>query len=92
MTRGGIFDLERQFAFYGAYHNNKINILIHLVFVWPILFTALLLLAYSKPLAPQLPLMAARPTTSTWCSTTASSSPPSTPCSTAPVVQHVGEA
>jgi uncharacterized membrane protein YGL010W len=52
MTRGGIFDLERQFAFYGAYHSNKINILIHLVFVWPILFTALLLLAYSKPLAP----------------------------------------
>ena len=61
MAGAGIFDLEKQFAFYGAYHSNRINILIHLVFVWPILFTALLLLAYSKPLAPQLPVMAALP-------------------------------
>lgn len=61
MAKSGIFDLEKQFAQYGAYHSNKINILIHCVFVWPILFSALTLLAYTKPLAPQLPVMAALP-------------------------------
>jgi uncharacterized membrane protein YGL010W len=61
MAGSGIFDLEKQFAFYGAYHSNKYNILIHLMFVWPILFTALILLAYTPPLAPQLPAMAALP-------------------------------
>lgn len=39
----GVIDLEKQFAFYGAYHSNKTNILIHTVFVWPIFFTALVL-------------------------------------------------
>ena len=57
----GLFDLETQFAFYGAYHSNKYNILIHLIFVWPILFSALTLLAYTPPLASQLPVMAALP-------------------------------
>lgn len=61
MGNGGIFDLEKQFAQYGAYHSNKINILIHVIFVWPILFTAFTLLAYTQPLAPQTPFMAALP-------------------------------
>ncbi|XP_074316955.1 2-hydroxy-palmitic acid dioxygenase MPO1-like [Silene latifolia] len=38
-----IFNLEKHFAFYGAYHSNPINILIHMVFVWPILFSGLML-------------------------------------------------
>ncbi|GAB2223887.1 hypothetical protein Droror1_Dr00004631 [Drosera rotundifolia] len=38
----GLFDLEKHYAFYGAYHANPVNILIHMVFVWPILFTALM--------------------------------------------------
>ncbi|EPS67692.1 hypothetical protein M569_07082 [Genlisea aurea] len=46
----GLFDLEKQFAFYGAYHNNPVNILIHIFFVWPIFFTALLLLYFTPPL------------------------------------------
>ncbi|KAL8104666.1 hypothetical protein AgCh_028760 [Apium graveolens] len=29
MGAHGVFDLEKHFAFYGAYHSNKVNILIH---------------------------------------------------------------
>ena len=47
MGRSGLFDLERHFAFYGAYHSNPINILIHTLFVWPIFFTALVLLYFT---------------------------------------------
>ncbi|WCJ35920.1 hypothetical protein M5689_017146 [Euphorbia peplus] len=43
----GLFDLETQFAFYGAYHSNPINVLIHLIFVWPIFFTALMLFYFT---------------------------------------------
>lgn len=57
----GLLDLEKHFSFYGAYHSNKVNIWIHVVFVWPIVFTAVMLLAYTKPLAPQLPVMASLP-------------------------------
>ncbi|CAN8292556.1 unnamed protein product [Cochlearia groenlandica] len=46
----GLLDLEKHFAFYGAYHSNPINILIHIVFVWPIVFTALLLLHSATPI------------------------------------------
>ncbi|OMO93240.1 hypothetical protein CCACVL1_06566 [Corchorus capsularis] len=45
-----IFDLEKNFAFYGAYHSNPINIAIHMLFVWPIFFTAILLLDYTPSL------------------------------------------
>ncbi|OIT25353.1 PREDICTED: uncharacterized endoplasmic reticulum membrane protein C16E8.02-like [Nicotiana attenuata] len=45
-----IFDLEKQFAFYGAYHSNPVNILIHMVFVWPIFFTGLILFDFTPPL------------------------------------------
>lgn len=47
MGRSGLFDLERHFAFYGAYHSNPINILIHTLFVWPIFFTTLVLLYFT---------------------------------------------
>ncbi|KAI3429172.1 uncharacterized protein J3R85_008594 [Psidium guajava] len=50
MAKTGLFDLERHFAFYGAYHSNPVNVAIHSVFVWPILFTALLLLCFMPPL------------------------------------------
>ncbi|KAI3744486.1 hypothetical protein L1987_57568 [Smallanthus sonchifolius] len=39
----GFLDLEKNFAFYAAYHSNPINIAIHMLFVWPIFFTSLLL-------------------------------------------------
>lgn len=50
MKRIGFFDLENHFAFYGAYHSNRINIAIHMMCVWPILFTALLLLYFTPSL------------------------------------------
>ncbi|KAI4992982.1 hypothetical protein ZWY2020_007295 [Hordeum vulgare] len=40
----GFLNLELHVAFYGAYHNNPINVFIHALFVWPIFLTALLLL------------------------------------------------
>ncbi|KAL3640562.1 hypothetical protein CASFOL_015530 [Castilleja foliolosa] len=46
----GLFNLEEQFAFYGSYHSNPINIIIHMIFVWPIVFTFLILLYFTPPL------------------------------------------
>ena len=50
MGRTGLFDLERHFAFYGAYHSNPINIVIHMIFVWPIFFTSLVFLYFTPAL------------------------------------------
>ncbi|KAI3504668.1 hypothetical protein L2E82_46603 [Cichorium intybus] len=50
MAKIGLFDLEKHFAFYGAYHSNPVNIFIHMLFVWPILFTALVILYFTPPL------------------------------------------
>nr|AFK33784.1 unknown [Lotus japonicus] len=51
-----LLDLEKHFAFYGAYHSNPINIAIHILFVWPILFTALVILYFTPPLfSPLIP-------------------------------------
>ncbi|XP_077224756.1 2-hydroxy-palmitic acid dioxygenase mpo1-like [Tasmannia lanceolata] len=44
------FDLEKHFAFHGAYHSNPINILMHVLFVWPIFYTSLVLLYFTPPL------------------------------------------
>nr|AFK45082.1 unknown [Medicago truncatula] len=46
----GLLDLEKHFAFYGAYHSNPINVAIHILFVWPLLFTALILLYFTPPI------------------------------------------
>lgn len=46
----GLFDLEKHFAFYGAYHRNPTNVLIHMIFVWPIFFTAVLILYFTPSL------------------------------------------
>ncbi|XP_020533650.1 2-hydroxy-palmitic acid dioxygenase mpo1 isoform X2 [Jatropha curcas] len=50
MGNCGLFDLEKHFAFYGAYHSNSINIAIHMIFVWPIFFTTLLILYFTPSL------------------------------------------
>ncbi|KAK2996289.1 hypothetical protein RJ639_026582 [Escallonia herrerae] len=50
MGKIGLFDVEKHFAFYGAYHSNPVNIFIHMLFVWPILFTFLMLLHFTPPL------------------------------------------
>ncbi|GMJ04946.1 hypothetical protein like AT1G18720 [Hibiscus trionum] len=50
MGKPGLLDLENHFAFYGAYHSNPINILIHTLFVWPIFFTSLILFYFTPAL------------------------------------------
>ncbi|KAK9119198.1 hypothetical protein Scep_017291 [Stephania cephalantha] len=60
MGMSGLFDLERHFAFYGAYHSNPVNIFIHMLFVWPILFTFLVLLHFTPTLF-NLPLIQVSP-------------------------------
>ncbi|KAK6117941.1 hypothetical protein DH2020_048304 [Rehmannia glutinosa] len=52
----GLFDLEKQFAFYGAYHSNPVNILVHMIFVWPIAFTFLVLLYFTPPIFNHTPI------------------------------------
>ncbi|EGG04895.1 uncharacterized protein MELLADRAFT_116962 [Melampsora larici-populina 98AG31] len=41
-----LFDLEHQFAFYGQYHVNQVNVAIHIICVPIIFFTALILVHY----------------------------------------------
>lgn len=41
---GGLLDIEKQFTFYAAYHDNALNKWIHIFCIWPLLFTALILL------------------------------------------------
>lgn len=50
MAKIDLFDLEKNFAFYGAYHSNPVNIFIHMLFVWPILFTTLVILYFTPAL------------------------------------------
>lgn len=53
----GFTDLEEQFSFYAAYHSNGMNKLIHILCVWPILFTGIVFLEYVPEFtgfAPQL--------------------------------------
>ena len=38
--------LEENFVFYGSYHNDAVNQMIHICFVWPILISALVLISY----------------------------------------------
>jgi len=40
-------DLRKQFTFYASYHNQSVNVAIHLLCIWPILATAVLLLQYT---------------------------------------------
>jgi len=45
-----VFNLKDQMAFYGAYHNNFLNQLVHVVFVPLLMWSALVWAAYSGPL------------------------------------------
>ena len=42
------FNLEKQFTFYASYHNNPANVFIHILCIWPILATGLVMLQVSK--------------------------------------------
>uniref|UniRef100_A0A0D3D0N0 DUF962 domain-containing protein n=1 Tax=Brassica oleracea var. oleracea TaxID=109376 RepID=A0A0D3D0N0_BRAOL len=48
-NRVGLLDLEKHFAFYGAHHSNRVNIIIHTLFVWPNAFATLLFLYSTLP-------------------------------------------
>lgn len=41
--------LEKSFAFYASYHNNPVNQLIHVICIWPIFWTAVLMVNYCSP-------------------------------------------
>jgi len=43
----GFFDLKKQFTFYGSYHNHPVNVAIHLVCIWQILWSFIALLQYT---------------------------------------------
>merc|ERR1712141_651797 len=47
------FNLEKQFTFYASYHNNPANVFIHILCIWPILATALVMLQYTPELLTQ---------------------------------------
>ncbi|CAG7720251.1 unnamed protein product [Allacma fusca] len=47
-----IVDLDKQFVFYASYHHDKINKLIHIVCVWPILWSAMVFCQYAPIVAP----------------------------------------
>lgn len=49
----GIINLDEQFTFYASYHHDKINQLIHIVCVWPILWSALVFAEYAPIQAPE---------------------------------------
>ncbi len=48
----GITDLEEQFTFYASYHHNGWNKVVHIVCVWPILWSAFVLAQYIPFEAP----------------------------------------
>jgi len=48
----GVLNLETHYSFYTAYHRHPTNVFIHMIFVWPILFSAFILLNYLPPLSP----------------------------------------
>lgn len=43
---GGVFDIYKQFTFYGAYHNHPVNVLVHITFVPLILCTFQVMASY----------------------------------------------
>jgi len=45
------FNLKKQFVFYASYHNDPINIIIHLMCIWPIFATAVVFLQYTPAFA-----------------------------------------
>ncbi|OQR81081.1 hypothetical protein ACHHYP_16780 [Achlya hypogyna] len=45
------FDLEKQVTFYLSYHSNSVNVLIHLICIWPLLITGLALGSCAAPMA-----------------------------------------
>ena len=51
-AKHSMFDLEKQYIFYASYHNNPINVLIHLICIWNIAASGLVFFQYTPSLAP----------------------------------------
>ena len=51
-AKHSMFDLEKQYIFYASYHNNPVNVLIHLVCIWNIAASGLVFFQYTPSLAP----------------------------------------
>nr|ACO14818.1 endoplasmic reticulum membrane protein YGL010W [Caligus clemensi] len=49
------FNLEKNLVFYGSYHSNPVNIGIHLLCIWNILWSFMYLLQFTGPISNLLP-------------------------------------
>ena len=54
-------NLEKQFVFYASYHNHWVNVAIHLLCIWPILATLVLMLQYTPVVGPTPEAIASLP-------------------------------
>lgn len=45
------FNLEKQMTFYLSYHDNKVNQAIHLLCIWPIFVSGIMILAHTEAFA-----------------------------------------
>ena len=44
----GFFDLKSQFIFYASYHNQPVNVIIHLFCIWQLVLSAIALMQVRK--------------------------------------------
>eukprot|EP00466_Bigelowiella_natans_P011964 jgi/Bigna1/90796/estExt_fgenesh1_pg.C_790079 len=54
-VRGELFNFKQQVKFYMSYHMEPVNVLIHVIFVPTLLYTALGVLAATSPIMPGFP-------------------------------------
>jgi len=54
-------NLKKQFTFYASYHNNPANVAIHIMCIWPILATAILMLQYTPAMTATPDLLSSLP-------------------------------
>merc|ERR1712110_930331 len=47
----GFFDLRKQFVFYASYHNQPVNVFIHLVCIWNLLWSGMCLMHFTPQVA-----------------------------------------
>merc|ERR1712013_180061 len=53
----GFFELKKQFIFYASYHNHPVNVAIHLLCIWNILWSSLLLMHYTPAFLHKIPFL-----------------------------------
>ena len=57
----GFLDLKKQFVFYGSYHSQPLNVLIHLVCIWNLMWSGMCLFHCTPALSPPPQAMASLP-------------------------------